>query len=71
MSNKQALHELIETLDEDFADDVLQRIREELAADVPALSEESLKSIIRGLEEAVEGRGVSHDEAMRLVGLDP
>ncbi|MGE3076045.1 MAG: hypothetical protein AB7N24_09205 [Dehalococcoidia bacterium] len=71
MSNKQALHELIETLEVGFVDDVLDRIREELAAEVPALSVEGLKSIIRGLEEAVEGRGVFHEEAMRLVGLDP
>ena len=71
MTNRQALHELIETLDEDFVSDILERIQDELAGDVSSLSKESLTSIIKGLEQAAAGQGIPHEEAMRIVGLDP
>ncbi len=70
MTSRQALHEVIDTLDDDYVEDLLDRVRDEQAREMPALTLEALASILRGLQQASEGRGIPHSEAMRLAGLD-
>ena len=70
MTSRQALHEVIDTLDDEFVTDLLGRIAEERARSLPQLTRDDKCSILRGLQEAIEGKGISHDEAMRLAGLD-
>jgi predicted transcriptional regulator len=71
MTSRQTLHQLIDTLDEDFVRDLIERIESETTRDIPLLTHDSLKSIARGLAQAAAGEGVPHEDAMRSVGLDP
>ena len=70
MTSRQTLHAVIDTLNDEVVEDLLERVKDEQSRDVPALTPQALASILRGLQEASEGRGIPHEEAMRLVGLD-
>jgi hypothetical protein len=71
VTSRQALHELIDSLDDEFVNDLLERVEDELALGQVPLSREALASIVRGIEESAAGKGLAHDEAMQSVGLDP
>ena len=70
MTSRQALHELIDSLDEDRVEDLLERVEAELV-DVPAMSADDMAAIVRAWRAAAAGKGIPHEEAMRLVGLEP
>jgi len=70
VSTRQALHRLIDALDEARVEDLLERVEAELL-EIPELTPEAMASIARGLSEAAAGAGIPHEQAMHLVGLDP
>jgi hypothetical protein len=72
MTNKEALHSLVDELPEDQAElalNLLEDLRDAADPHGPPLDEESIASVNRGLSDIAAGRVKSLDEYERERGL--